>query len=69
MAGQKSIEIKIFPDGKTTYDLDGFTDGSCLKETEGLEKAVGGKVTKRTNKAEAYKAGVGAGRVTVGKKR
>lgn len=55
MADKKVIEVSIHPDGNVTIEpIEGFKDGSCLKETEALEAALGGDVTKRTKKAEAF---------------
>jgi hypothetical protein len=62
----KEIEITIYTDGRTTYDLKGYGDATCLKETEEFQQAMG-KVTKQTKKAEAYKTSA-AQTVAVGKK-
>lgn len=66
-AGEKYIELTILPDGSTKLEAVGFPDGSCLKETEDLEKALG-KVTKRTLKTEASKKPTIADRTKVGGK-
>lgn len=51
----KSITLTIKPDGSTNVDVSGFQDGSCLKATEDLEKALG-KVEERKLKPEAERA-------------
>jgi hypothetical protein len=57
MATQKIIEITIDKSGKTNIEpVKGFTDGSCMKETEKLEAALGGDITNRTKKPEAHVA-------------
>lgn len=45
----KTITVDIDPQGNTTVDVEGFTDGSCRTATEALEKALG-VVTARQNK-------------------
>jgi hypothetical protein len=58
MAGQRKIIVTANPDGSSKIEAQGFPDGSCLKETESLEQALG-KVQGRELKAEAHKAAVG----------
>lgn len=55
MATEQVIEITIGSDGGVKIEpVKGFKDGSCMKETEELEKALGGNITNRVKKAEAY---------------
>lgn len=55
MATEQVIEVVIDKDGTMTIEpIRGFKDGSCLKETEKLEKALGGEVTNRVKKPEAH---------------
>lgn len=54
----KSIKITIDETGNASIEAEGFTDGSCLKETEALEAALGGNIDKRKLKATAYKTTV-----------
>jgi hypothetical protein len=51
------IEITFSPDGETTIEGSGFTGKSCDKAMAEFEKALG-KVIKRTNKPEYFKAEV-----------
>jgi hypothetical protein len=63
----KTINVTIHPDGKTERDYEGFPDNYCLIEDKDFE--IVGKVTKQLKKNEAYKTGVGAGKITVGRKK
>lgn len=55
MAIEQVIEITIGKDGGVKIEpVSGFKDGSCMKETEDLEKALGGNITNRVKKAEAF---------------
>lgn len=55
MATEQIIEIVIDKNGQLTIEpKQGFKDGSCLKETEKLEKALGGEVVNRVKKPEAH---------------
>lgn len=39
--GNKYIEFTVSPDGEVTIKPIGFADGTCVKATEGYEKALG----------------------------
>jgi hypothetical protein len=55
MATEQIIEITIGKDGDVKIEpVAGFKDGACMKETLDLEKALGGNITNRVKKAEAY---------------
>jgi len=49
MPAKKHIDIEIDPEGNTTIEAEGYTDGSCRTATEAIEKALGG-VQNRTMK-------------------
>jgi hypothetical protein len=51
---QKTIEVTIKKDGTSKVEAFGFTGGACMKETEGLEEALG-QVTGRSMKSDASK--------------
>lgn len=53
MKTEKKIVLTFNTDGTMSSNLEGFTDGSCLKETADLEAALG-KVTDRVKKPEAF---------------
>jgi len=42
MSTKKAIEIVINAKGEVTYEAKGIKGGSCLEETEFLQKALGG---------------------------
>jgi hypothetical protein len=50
----KTIIVEIDPKGGSKIEAQGFTNASCLKETESLEEALG-KVSDRKMKAEGLK--------------
>lgn len=55
MAHEQVIEITIGSGGDVKIEpVKGFKDGSCMKETEELERALGGNITNRVKKAEAF---------------
>lgn len=69
MATEKVICVTIPNDGTGSTNIEpikGFKDGSCLKETEALEKSLG-VVTNKTKKPEALVTPEAA-KVTIGKK-
>lgn len=53
----KKIIFTAKSDGSTNINVEGFEDGSCLKATESLEKALG-KVEERILKPEASRLAV-----------
>lgn len=55
MAKQRIIDITVNPDGTTEIEpVEGYADGSCLKDTEKLQEALGGKVLEQKLKPEAH---------------
>jgi len=69
MATEKVICVTIPNDGSGNTDIEpikGFKDGSCLKETEALEKALGVVVSKE--KLPEASIAPQAEKVTIGRK-
>ena len=60
----KKILVTVEKDGATKIEAQGFTNNSCLKETESLEQALG-IVSKRTKKSEAMIPDIGIKAPTV----
>ncbi len=50
---EQRIIVIIDKKGDPSIEVEGVNDASCMKETEPLEQALGGSVTKRTKKVEA----------------
>jgi hypothetical protein len=67
MASEKKLIISIDPKdpGHPNIEADGFSDSACLKETEGIIKALG-SVVKQTKKPEVLRTAKET--VSVGKK-
>lgn len=51
---QKTVTF-VIGDGDVTIEASGFTGGACEVATKAFEEVLGGNVTKKTRKAEAYK--------------
>ena len=49
----KQIQVKFKLTGEVEIDAQGFTDNSCKKATEALERALAGQASV-SDKAEAY---------------
>ena len=61
MSVKKSFEIVINAKGEVTYEAKGIKGGSCLEETEFLQKALGGDaaVIEQQKTAEFYEQSEG----------
>ncbi len=61
---RKQIAISIDKEGNVSFTINGVKGEACLKETEFLEAALGGKVTDREKTPDYYNkdtVGVGVG--------
>ena len=66
MKTQKTITVIIDKQGNPTIEASGFTGDACLKETKGIEEALG-KLSDRSLKPEAMKTTTIADKTKVGR--
>lgn len=56
----KSIEVTVFPDGKTEVETKGFSGTDCRAASASIEEALG-KVTRDERTSESYRPSVAIG--------